>query len=89
MAPIVTVSLLATLPIALSVLLAFAPSPIPSEEITPVVAATVLVPVDVESLRNMSIEVALNTCVPLKVVFEPMRSISALIAVNSASSAVL
>jgi len=40
------------------------------------------------SLRNTEVVVAENTEVPLKVVLLPMRSISALIEVNSASRAV-
>ena len=39
------------------------------------------------SLRKMEVAVVVNTEVPLKVVLEPMRSISARMAWNSVSSA--
>src|SRR5262249_12254426 len=55
------------------------------DEIEPTVTAIWLL--DAASDRKIEVVVALNTDVPLKVVVLPMRSISALICVNSASRA--
>ena len=54
----------------------------------PVVVEIVPAPPDVESLRKILVAVLVNTPVPLNVVLVPMRSISALMALNSASRAV-
>src|SRR5581483_4724272 len=71
------------------VLIVPATKPSAADDNRPVVVEIVPAPADVESLRKMLVAVLVNTPVPLKVVFDPIRSISALIAVNSASSAVL
>ena len=76
------------LAIALRTLLALAPKPIPNAERAPVTTEMVLAPPPVESLRYTSVDVPVNTAVPLKVVLLPIRLISALMAVNSESNAV-
>ena len=67
--------------------MAFAPVPSVSEAEETVPTVTPIWLLEEASDRKMDVVVAVKTEVPLKVVVLPMRSISALICVNSASRA--